>query len=404
MDRRTQRIFLCRKIPEILREGGIWNLDEEIDIEEVKYYCDNNDLKYIPLTLYSYEETTPLISFLNLLLHHIDDELLSAPAPKTVIEKHNLITEFSQNPIRSLFSCFEYLIKSHRTQIIIYIHCNKHFPMDDDVMEALHSISGQSKNSIALLFQNNSYRKDFIKHLKFYYMNKPIFISYKHTERGTEYVRLIQAGLNKENLNYSIDVKDLQYRNNIREYEELIGKSSRCIVIITPEYLESPHCMYELTQIQKHGNIESRVFPLVDTGKYTRDSAGLNLLKRFWDDKRNETYKNASSPSPFTTNELNDIDTVINKLDDLWRYLHDIDTGNIDELTENNAEKLISEICQDIEEEMSLTPDKDLNLDTVGLSKINSDAPIQQNVNQYGNNPINIGTLHGNININNSGK
>lgn len=338
------------------------------------------------------------------MFNYCESALLAEKTPSTFNDKIKIIKELSQDPITALLICFEYLIKSHNSQIIIHAECNKNFPFTDDLMEVLHSTLEQSRNLIVLIFKHDSYKKDYINYLKYKTMD-PIFISYSHHAKGTnEYIKAISDGLENAEIKYSIDLKDLKYRQNIREYEELIGKSSRCIVIITPEYLESIHCMYELTQIFKHENARGRIFPLVDTGKYKINSTGLKMLRKYWEEQRMVTHDNASSPSPFTAEELKDIDTFIFQLDSLWDYVRNINTESIDLLIHNNAEKLIAAIREDIEHSKSETSKSGSLLSTVGLSNIDEDAPACSIVNQYGNHSIQIGTINGNININNSGK
>lgn len=228
-----------------------------------------------------------------------------------------------------------------------------------------------------------------------------IFISYKHDDNVESYVKKIEAGLTKEKIGYSIDVKDLKYRDNIREYEELIGKSSRCIVIITPEYLESAHCMYELVQIFKAHNVQGRVFPVVDTGKYIRDSSGLDLLRNFWLEKRESVYHSASCPSPSNARELGDIDSYLQKLDEIWEYLRDINTSDIKSLTDNDAEQLVAAILKDIEEKNSAKSEQKQEVKlSKDLTNIIGDAQTQRTIHQYGNNSMYIENNNGSITIN----
>lgn len=232
-------------------------------------------------------------------------------------------------------------------------------------------------------------------------MDKTVYISYSHHAKDIDkYIKAIELGLTEAGIDYSIDFKNLLYRDNIKEYEEEIGKGFRCIAIITPEYLESPHCMYELAQIFENENVRERMFPLVDTGKYTRDTSGLSLLKEFWDTERNKTYEKAVSPSPFTAGELKTTDDIYHKLDSIWDYLRYTNSENIDELTQNKAEKLVSAIKKSFENEDTQKILEKSNLKTEGLSNIDRDVPFQQNVNQNGPNPITIGIANAPITIN----
>lgn len=226
---------------------------------------------------------------------------------------------------------------------------------------------------------------------------KQIFITYKHSDAIADKINAVTNGLKANGIQYSIDRDDLRYRENIREYEEEIGRASKVIIFVIPEYLESPHCMYELIGIIRNKNLVKRVFPLVDTGKYERNSLGLQKLKDFWckeKERRDEIFRRGYSP--LLARELKDIIEFVQYLDEFWQYICDVNTGNIDELTADNAAKLVEAIKADI----SLTDESASQCRTTD-SPINNDldVPMTNIVNQTGERAIYIGENHGNITI-----
>ena len=69
-----------------------------------------------------------------------------------------------------------------------------------------------------------------------------VHFSYKHLDRHNDQIVKIEKGLVNAGIQYSID-KHLAVGDNIRKYEEEIGRSKLVIVIISDEYLRSPQCM-----------------------------------------------------------------------------------------------------------------------------------------------------------------
>lgn len=46
--------------------------------------------------------------------------------------------------------------------------------------------------------------------------------------------------------------------------------------------------MYEMTQLFKNGNVENRVFPIVDMGDIPRNGDGLSQIKNHWNNEKTE--------------------------------------------------------------------------------------------------------------------
>lgn len=400
MDRESQMLLLHQRIPDAMVNGGLWNISDEIETSVLEEYCRRNNIHYLPLTPYISKNESALVSIVILLFQNIDKNLLSSSPISSLQDHLDLVTQVCGNPSLSLTSCIEYLYKSHERQIILHVRCSTAFPMEQEEMLLLHSILEQFRNRVFILFCHPDFKSEFVNELKKIKMD-PIFISYSHSERCKPFVDSVVTGCSSALINYSIDFKDLLYGESIREYENMMGEGSKCIVIITEEYLQSPHCMYELTKIFKaHKEKHNKIYPLVDTGKYTRDSSGLDALRSYWTDKHKEIHANAKTPSAFTARELVDVDVILRYLDDIWEYLHDINTGDINELTQNNAEHLISAITRDIEAGERLPSKEKINLNTSGLSQINGDIPNQTIINQYGNHPVSFGQVTGSITIN----
>ena len=103
--------------------------------------------------------------------------------------------------------------------------------------------------------------------------------------------------------------------------------------------------MFEMTQIFKSGNINERVFPVVDMGEFERNDDSLKKIKFFWNNERNKKINDITQGiSEPVTNGIKKIDGILNTIDDLWNFLCRYNSGNYEKLIENNAKLLMEEI------------------------------------------------------------
>lgn len=173
-----------------------------------------------------------------------------------------------------------------------------------------------------------------------------VYISYKHDSQYDYVIERITNGLKKNHIAYSIDLKDLQYKDNIEAYEKEIGQADRVIMVITPNYFTSLACMFEMSQIFERGDVEERVFPIVDiANEGPRDGNLLTKIKKYWQDQKKEKsmkLQEEQGNSKFDLAEVTKIDGIIRYLDDFWAFLVHINTGNVEDLTKDDAAMLIA--------------------------------------------------------------
>ena len=223
-----------------------------------------------------------------------------------------------------------------------------------------------------------------------------VHISYKHDDAYEYAIKAIVAGLEKNNIQYSIDKYDIQYRDNIDEYEKEIGVSDRIIMFVIPAYFKSLDCMFEMTQIFKKGNIRERIFPLVDMGEIPRNGDGLIEIKRYWLEqkvKKSSHIQTEVGGSSYLLMEIQRIDDIINTLNDLWLFICRNSTGNYKELIENDATLLMEELKKTL-------PQVTAHLNKTFIPSKDTQPTISRNVNQNGKNSLYIENYSGNITIN----
>lgn len=370
-------LTLRQSLELLWRQGGIFMIDSILSNAHVEEYCNNEGIQHIPVSINTWSK-----SFLQILndsgaFQNIDFGIF--------IAKH-------QEEEHALVNIFAMLGKKRR--ILLHFEANDYFPMHEGGMRTLYNALIPLRGSIAAICIHDSYNNSMVKRINLTFMNKIVYVSYKHNEATDSRIQAIINGLVANHINYSIDKEHVGYRDSIRKYEEEIGQGARIIVVITDDYLESPHCMYELTQIWKNKNVKERVFPIIYIEKYSRDSEGLIKSKAYWTNERSkkcELLALETGSIELLQRELNDINDIINNINDVWTYIHDINSLDIKTLTKDNAQYLMDRIKESFAAEKAGT-----TLQTNNLTDINDTAP---SVTQNGNTNLNIGNNYGTINL-----
>ena len=221
-----------------------------------------------------------------------------------------------------------------------------------------------------------------------------VYISYKHDANYKGAIDAIKRGLNANGIIFSIDENDIDYRDNIEEYEKEIGLADKVIMFVTPAYLRSLDCMFEMVQIFRKGNIEERVFPIVDLGEVPRNSNGLQSVKNYWDiEKQQKTDQiKTSMNSSYVLKVLRKINNILIIIDEFWEFIVHVNTCNYKDLVENDAGLLMEKLKATLRNETGAVGE---------FTPPEGDIPDCVNtITQLGEKSIYVENNYGNININ----
>lgn len=231
-----------------------------------------------------------------------------------------------------------------------------------------------------------------------------VYISYKHydnckdlakKEKYTGCLNNILNGLEGIHIPYSIDSQNIKYKDSIKLFEEEIGEGLIVIAIITPEYLKSVGCMYELAQVFENGNINDRLFPVVDIDR------SLDFQKEviaFWNKQITE-LKDSSAKLPYTdsfSTEIAKVELILKHMGSIWKYLCDRNADSMEGMTENNAEKLMAEISG-INSTVSTSKEEKPIMNSRDITQYKEDTP---DMSILQNGAHSIGVVNGNVTIN----
>lgn len=134
-----------------------------------------------------------------------------------------------------------------------------------------------------------------------------MFVSY--CQKDGIYADNIDLYFKEKNVVIHRDIRDISSWKSIREYMNTIRDMDYAILVITDNYLKSFNCMYEVLEVLKEKNYESRIFPVVvETSIYS--SEGKIKYVKYWEEKFCELR-----------NQISQIDIVNsgNLIDDLKR-------------------------------------------------------------------------------------
>jgi hypothetical protein len=232
-------------------------------------------------------------------------------------------------------------------------------------------------------------------------MDKPeVYISYAWGGESETVVDDMCQQLQAHRVKYYRDKKDIAYKDNVREFEERLGKGDYVILVVSDKFLKSKDCMYELLQIKNAGNIYDRIFPVVlEDAKIYNPIDRIDYIK-YWEDKAQELDdKIKTINSAYQSGLRDDIDnyTEIKKIiPEITTILSRMNTLSPQVHKNSNYSELLKAIERQHEKDSTSSSERELLLtDKTKLSELK-----QRDVSQYGNKSIYIENNNGDITIN----
>lgn len=221
-----------------------------------------------------------------------------------------------------------------------------------------------------------------------------VYISYAWTSESEEILKELCAAFDENDIKYYVDKKEIEYRGNIREFEERLGKGAYIILIISDKFLKSKDCMFEVLQIKNNGeNVSQRIYPIVLSDAKIYDPEHIIDYIKYWEDKKaslNDKLKTVGSEF------LNGLHSAINNftkfreiIDDIINTLKEMNNLSPDIHRDSKFKQLIESLkVQQHTKEIIDTTHKE-------FQKMNS-----RSINQYGSKSVYIENFEGDLNIN----
>ncbi len=93
--------------------------------------------------------------------------------------------------------------------------------------------------------------------------SREVLLSYAWNGGCDTLIEKLEKSFRERGIELIRDRSEMTYKDSIRGFMKRIGTGKCVVIVISKEYLESPNCMFELTEIAKHGEFRDRVFPIV---------------------------------------------------------------------------------------------------------------------------------------------
>ncbi|RKH12946.1 TIR domain-containing protein [Corallococcus sp. CA053C] len=117
---------------------------------------------------------------------------------------------------------------------------------------------------------------------------REVFVSYAWGGESEEVVDGLERAFLGKNIKLLRDKNEVGYRDSIREFMRRLGRGRYVVVVVGKKYLESPSCMFELTELASSEDFRGRIFPVLlpDAGVFS--PVGVIDYVKYWEEKIRE--------------------------------------------------------------------------------------------------------------------
>ena len=174
---------------------------------------------------------------------------------------------------------------------------------------------------------------------------KDIYISYSWSDE--QIVNEIDNEFQCQGIELKRDKREATYKANLKEFMQKIGRSESVILVVSDKYLKSRNCMYEVLELIKNEDFNSRIFPIVlpDAVKIYEAAEAISYIQ-FWDDRislLNNSLKKLGNVSNTGRiyEEINHCTNIRTNIDDFINIIQNMNTLNYDTLKAENFKSII---------------------------------------------------------------
>jgi len=148
------------------------------------------------------------------------------------------------------------------------------------------------------------------------------------------------------------DIRDVEYRQSIKEFMKGVRNSDFCLMIISDNYLKSIKCMFEVDEFTKDETYKRRILPLVQNDAGIYNIIGRTEYIEYWQKQYNELEKSLSSLEDLNKiealKELREVENIKRNIGNFLQFISEVNNINFDkEITKHDFEKIYSVIDPD---------------------------------------------------------
>jgi hypothetical protein len=116
-----------------------------------------------------------------------------------------------------------------------------------------------------------------------------IFLSYSH--RDSILADDIDIKFRDAGYELTRDIRDIGYKQSIREFMKKIRNSDYAIMLLTENYFKSSNCMFELLEFLKETNYPERIIPLIKKSSNIITDDGIIEYIQYWENEKKKLQK-----------------------------------------------------------------------------------------------------------------
>ena len=265
MNKEYQLGQLRRVIEDPDTSSGLYLIDTVLDDNEIeKYIKDLDGCAYLKISLLPSKDSSVFEMFVIGLSYKFDNqslvEMVKLLLSDATQKRDNVLLTILLDIMKNLIERKTVIHIVGEKDLSSFIHedlCKLKISLDYSSHPTI--IINKPKHAIEINHDSNISRITLKKDNLMKKRTEKVHISYKHDDTHKDAIRAIINGFEENHIPYSIDEYDLQYRDNIDDYEKEIGSSDIVVMFVTSGYFKSIECMFEMTQIFKRGNILSLI-------------------------------------------------------------------------------------------------------------------------------------------------
>ena len=176
-------------------------------------------------------------------------------------------------------------------------------------------------------------------------LNMKIFLSYSWN--NSNIADALDILFKTKGIQLERDIRDVEYRQSIKEFMKRIRNSDFCLMIISEYYLKSIKCMFEVDEFTKDENYRERILPLVHSDTDIYNILGRNKYINYWQDKYNEVNKSLAVLEDLNKiealKELQQIENIKRNIGDFLQFISDINNISFkEEISKSDFDKIYS--------------------------------------------------------------
>ncbi|MGY3794894.1 toll/interleukin-1 receptor domain-containing protein [Aquimarina sp. 433] len=177
-----------------------------------------------------------------------------------------------------------------------------------------------------------------------------IFLSYNWENK--DIADQIDEWFSENNIKLKRDVRDLKYKQSIKEFMKSIRNADFVIMIISEDYLKSKNCMYEVLEFVKEQKFKDKIIPVIKSSEIFNIKYQVTIQK-FWTEKISELREIQkeldSEKSIPLLEEINIFNKVENELLDFLKVVCDMNNIVLkdDQFIDSNFDTIIKYIGKD---------------------------------------------------------